>query len=136
MSIYYNLFQAAKNYEKSLFFPGRALQAAELNEIQEFSLNKLKALGDAIFKDGDVVRGCDCIVQDGIVTVESGNVYLRGAVRSVSGATLEINENQRFNIGLYLKETTVTELEDPALRDPAVGTRNYQEPGASRMKYT
>jgi hypothetical protein len=140
MNNYYNRFQASKNYEKSLFLPGRGLQSAELNEIQEISLNKLKALGDAIFKDGDVVSGCDCIVQNEgsevTVTVEAGHVYLRGAVRSVSGATLEINENQRFNIGLYLKETTVTELEDPTLRDPAVGTRNYQEPGAARMQYS
>jgi hypothetical protein len=136
MNNYYNRFQAAQNYEKSLFLAGRGLQSAELNEIQEFSLNKLKALGDAIFKDGDVVSGCDCIVQDEVVTVESGSVYLRGAVRTVSNATLEINANQRFDIGLYLKETTVTELEDPALRDPAVGTRNYQEPGAARMQYS
>jgi hypothetical protein len=133
---YYNRFQASKNYEKALFFVGRGLQSAELNEIQEFSLNKLKALGDAIFKDGDVVSGCDCIVQDGSVTVEAGNVYLRGAVRSVPSATLEINDTQRFNIGLYLKETTVTELEDPTLRDPAVGARNYQEAGAARMQYS
>jgi hypothetical protein len=139
MSNYYNRFQASKNYEKAMFLAGRGLQSAELNEIQEFSLNKLKTLGDAIFKDGDVVRGCDCIVQDedGVtVTVEAGSVYLRGAVRSVPGATLEINSTQRFNIGLYLKENTVTELEDTALRDPAVGTRNYQEPGAARLQYS
>jgi hypothetical protein len=139
MSNYYNRFQASKNYEKAMFLAGRGLQSAELNEIQEFSLNKLKTLGDAIFKDGDVVRGCDCIVQDedGVtVTVEAGNVYLRGAVRSVPAAELEINSTQRFNIGLYLKENTVTELEDPALRDPAVGARNYQEPGAARLQYS
>ena len=64
MNNYYNRFQSSQNYEKSLFLSGRGLQSAELNEIQEFSLNKLKALGDAIFKDGDVVRGCDCIVQE------------------------------------------------------------------------
>ncbi|GHS92985.1 hypothetical protein AGMMS49949_05730 [Alphaproteobacteria bacterium] len=136
MNNYYNRFETSKNYEKSLFLAGRGLQSSELNEIQETALNKLKSLGDAIFKDGDVVRGCDCIVQENVVTVEAGSVYLRGAVRAVPQASLTINENQRFNIGLFLKETTVTELEDPTLRDPAVGTRNYQEPGAARMQYS
>lgn len=136
MNHYYNRFNASKNYEKSLFLAGRGLQSAELNEIQENTLYKLKSLGDAIFKDGDVVRGCTCIVQDHTVTLEEGALYLKGAVRNVPAATLTISNDQRFHIGVFLKETTVTELEDPTLRDPAVGTRNYQEPGASRLQLT
>ncbi len=37
-------------------------------------------------------------------------------------------------IGVYYLESTITELEDENLRDPAVGTRNYQEVGAARLK--
>lgn len=136
MHQYYNRFNASKNYEKSLFLAGRGLQSAELNEIQESALYKLKSLGDALFKDGDVVRGCTCIVQDSVVTLEEGALYLKGAVRNVPAATLTISDDKRFQIGVFLKETTITELEDPTLRDPAVGTRNYQEPGSSRLQFT
>ncbi len=37
-------------------------------------------------------------------------------------------------IGVFYDEVVVTELEDPALRDPAVGARNYQELGAARLQ--
>lgn len=136
MQNYYNRFNAAQNYEKALFLAGRGLQSAELNEIQETALHEVKSLGDALFKDGDIVRGCTCVVQGTTVTIEAGSLYLKGAVRAVPAATLTISDDQRFQVGVFLTESTVTELEDPALRDPAVGTRNYQEPGAARLQYT
>lgn len=134
MNNYYNRFNTSQNYEKLLFLAGRGLQSPELNELQESHLDRLKALGDAIFKDGDVVRGGACVIQDGEVTIEEGAIYLKGAVRTVPAAHLTISEDQRIKLGVFLKESTVTELEDPTLRDPAVGTRNYQEPGAYRLK--
>lgn len=54
---YYNRFNPAKRYERSLFLAGRGLQSAELNEIQDYALLKLKGIGDAIFRDGDVIAG-------------------------------------------------------------------------------
>ena len=136
VSQYYNRFQSSQNYEKSLFIAGRGLQSAELNEIQEMSLSKIKGLGDALMTDGDVVKGCTCVIQDGTVNIEDGSVYLRGAVRTIPGATLSLPDDGRYRIGLFVKERTITELEDPALRDPAVGTRNYQEAGAARLQLT
>lgn len=136
MQNYYNRFNATQNYEKALFLAGRGLQSAELNEIQETALHKVKSLGDALFKDGDIVRGCTCVVQGTTVTIEAGSLYLKGAVRNVPAATLTISADQRFQVGVFLTEATITELEDPGLRDPAVGTRNYQEPGAARLQYT
>ena len=136
VSQYYNRFQSSQNYEKSLFLAGRGLQSAELNEIQEMSLSKIKGLGDALMTDGDVVKGCTCVIQEGSVNIEDGSVYLKGAVRTIPGATLSLPDNGRYRIGLFVKERTITELEDPALRDPAVGTRNYQEAGAARLQLT
>lgn len=52
----------------------------------------------------------------------------------VAAAHFTIPSDAAVRIGVRYIETTVTELEDPMLRDPAVGTRNYQEPGASRLK--
>lgn len=136
VSQYYNRFQSSQNYEKSLFLAGRGLQSAELNEIQDNALTKIKDLGDALLTDGDVVKGCTCVIQDGSVKIEDGSVYLRGAVRTIAGTTLSLPDDGRYRIGIFVKEKTITELEDPALRDPAVGTRNYQEAGAARLQLT
>lgn len=133
---YYNRFDKSKKYDRTLFLAGRGLQSAELNEIQENALQKLKNVGDAIFGDGDVVEGTAIVANPdtGAVTIESGKIYLRGTVRDVEGDQFTIPTDTTVRIGVYYKEITVTELEDPGLRDPAVGTRNYQEPGAARLK--
>ncbi|WCR59647.1 MAG: hypothetical protein PG978_001095 [Wolbachia endosymbiont of Ctenocephalides felis wCfeF] len=136
LNSYYNRFNPDKEYEKSLFLAGRGLQSAELNETQEYALSKLKGIGDAIFRDGDVITGSNCIIdrETGKVTLEGGKIYLRGAVRKVEEKEFVIPLNTIVRIGVYYLESTITELEDENLRDPAIGTRNYQEVGAARLK--
>lgn len=133
---YYNRFDSSKEYEEHLFRAGYVLQSAELNEIQSAVNFRVKGIGDALFKDGDVVRDAQVIVDanTGIVRCESGAVYLRGAVRGVPPATLTIPTSGTIAVGVYLRTTAVTELDDPSLRDPASLTLNYQEPGAGRKK--
>jgi hypothetical protein len=133
---FYNRFDKAKNYEKTMFLAGRGLQSAELNEIQEYANSRISGIGDAIFADGDVISGASCIVDSdtGAVIIEPGRIYLRGAVRDIGEVTFTIPTEQSVVIGIWYDEKTVTELEDSTLRDPAVGTRNYQEPGAARLK--
>lgn len=133
---YYNRFNTSKNYDRTMFLAGRGLQSSELNEIQENALYKLKAVGDAIFAEGDVVEGTAIVVNadTGATTIEAGRVYLRGVVRDVPGAQMSVPTDTLVRLGIYYNERTVTELEDPELRDPAVGTRNYQEPGAVRLQ--
>lgn len=134
----YNRFDSAKKYTKALFKTSQHLQAAELNEIQEYAGHALKEIGDALFKSGDVISGCVCVIDadTGAVTVEAGKIYLNGMVREVHEGNLEIPTNVSVKIGVYFKERTITELEDPELRDPSVGTTNYQNPGAARLQYT
>jgi hypothetical protein len=134
---YYNRFDPAKKYTKTLFLAGRIMQSAEGNEIQEYANYALKNIGDAIFKDGDVIRGCTCVIdnQIGAVTMEAGKVYLNGAVRDVHQGNFEIPTEGSVKIGVYFKEITVTHLDDPDLKDPAVGTRGFNEPGAARLQY-
>jgi hypothetical protein len=69
------------------------------------------------------------------VTVEAGKIYLNGTVRDVHQGNFEIPVTGSVKIGVYFKEITVTASEDPELRDPAVGIRNYNEPGAGRLQY-
>ena len=80
LSKYYNRFDPAKKYTKSLFLAGKGLQSAELNEVQEYASAAIKGIGDALFADGDVISGCTCVIDNvtGETSVESGKIYLQG----------------------------------------------------------
>lgn len=88
------------------------------------------------YKDGDIIAGSDCIIdgETGKTTLEAGKIYLRGCVRDIERTEFTIPTNTTVRIGVYYLESTITELEDPTLRDPAVGTRNYQEVGQRDLK--
>lgn len=133
---YYNRFDPAKNFDQHLFRAGFAVQSSEFNEVQSNFAARIQGVADALFRDGDVIRDARVIINadTGETTCEAGAVYLKGAVRGVAPKSLIIPVVGVIAVGLYLQETVITELEDPSLRDPAVGTRNYQEPGAARLK--
>lgn len=133
---YYNRFDSTKNYDAHLFRAGYVLQSAELNEVQTCLATRLQRMGDVLFKDGAIVRDARLIVDSvtGATTGESGAIYLKGAVRGVPARTFTVPITGTITVGVYLVETVISELEDPALRDPAIGVRNYQEPGASRLQ--
>ena len=133
---YYNRFDPAKNFDMHLFRAGYAVQSTEFNEVQSNFAARIQGVADALFRDGDVIRDARVIINadTGETTCEAGAVYLKGAVRGVAPRSLIVPVVGVIAVGLYLQETVVTELEDPSLRDPAVGSRNYQEPGAARLK--
>jgi hypothetical protein len=134
---YYNRFDPAKKYTKTLFLASRGLQSAELNEIQEYSGEAIREVGDALFSNGMIISGCTCIIdaETVAVTVEAGKIYIDGLIREINEGTFSIPTDTSVKIGVYYKEQIVTELEDETLRDPAVGTRNFQEVGAIRNQY-
>ncbi|MCD4502067.1 DUF4815 domain-containing protein [Chromobacterium vaccinii] len=133
---YYNRFDPAKHFDAHLFRASYAVQAAEFNEVQSSLSARIQGVADAMFRDGNVVRDARVVVHadSGQAVCEAGAVYLKGAVRGVAPKQLTIPVVGVVAIGLYLQESVVTELEDPSLRDPAVGARNYQEAGAARLK--
>ena len=135
---YYNLFDPAKHYTQLLFRAGDGLQSRELNEIQTTLIHRLQGVADALLKDGDIVSGANLQIDadTGLVTLEAGRVYLPGAVREVPAATFTVPTEGRVAVGVRFSTRTITELEDPHLREPAVGVRNYQEPGAGRLQET
>ena len=135
---YYNLFDPQKHYEQLLFRAGDGLQSRELNEIQATLMHRIQGVADALLKDGDVIAGGELTVNadTGAVAIEAGRIYLRGAVRTVPAASLTVPVDSRIAIGVRFVARTLTELEDPTLREPAVGVRNYQEPGAGRLQET
>ena len=133
---YYDNFNASKNYEKILYRDGYTLQGAELNEAQSAAMHRLQGVADALFKDGDIIRDAGIIVnkETGEVRAQSGAVYLRGAVRGVPEATFTIPVVGTVAVGIRLTQCVVSELEDPALYNPAIGSRGEGEPGAWRLQ--
>jgi hypothetical protein len=133
---YYNRFSQTDGYDELLFRASKGLQSAELNEIQSILSDKVADLGDALFNDGNIVRGGAILIDanDGSTTLGSATLWVRGSMRDIAASTFTIPTTGSVLIGVRMVETDVTELEDPNLRDPATGTRNYNEPGAGRTK--
>lgn len=135
---YYNRFNASDKYDDLLFRASRGLQSAELNEIQSILSDRIQKIANVLFKDGSIVRDASASIDavTGQVNMAAGAIYVLGAVREVSSATFTIPTTGTLSIGVRVTTNEVTELEDPELRDPATGTRNYNEPGAGRTQRT
>lgn len=135
---YYNRFDETKNYDMHLVRDGNAGQGAEINEIQSSLMCRMKKIADGIYKDGDVLKDAQLVVdaETGEVKAQNGQVYINGAVRGVPAATFTVPVTGTVAVGIYLRETVVTELEDPALYNPAVGSDAEGEPGAARLQVT
>ena len=52
---YYDDFDSSKNYVKSLFRPGFAIQARELTQLQSALQNQIAKFGEHVFEEGSVV---------------------------------------------------------------------------------
>ena len=122
--------------EALLFRAGLGLQSPELNELQTLHTEQVKRIADRIMSDGSVQSGGAVVIDaaTGQTTCASAEIYLRGRVRDVAERQLTVPTTGAVEIGVWLTETVVTELEDPTLRDPCEGTRNYDEPGAARLR--
>lgn len=133
---YYNRFDAADRYDELLFRAGKHSQSAELNEVQSTLIDRLKRIADAVFKDGAVISGTPPTISGTTIACPASLIYLRGAVRDVPARSFTIAATGLVRVGVYLLEEEVTEVQDPDLRNPAVNTRGYTEPGAGRLRIT
>lgn len=130
---YYSRFDPANGYDEHLFVAGRGLQSAELNEMQKASKFRLRQIGDALFKDGDIIRDASCILNGATASCQSGAIYIGGVVRGVAPASFTVPILGAVTIGVRLVDSVVTSTEDPDIRDPATGTRNFDKDGAERL---
>jgi len=133
---YYNRFKAADNYKRVLFRDGYVLQGAELNEMQDMGVYRLRGIADALFKDGDIVKDAQIAVDPatGVLKAQAGQVYLDGEVRDIPAAAFTIPVSGSVSVGVRLVETVVSEQEDAGLYNPAAGSRGEGEAGAWRLK--
>ena len=134
---YYDDFDESKHYQRILAIPGRAPQARELTQMQTIIQNQVRKLGDSLYKNGTVLRGCKLTINDSktTATVSAGDVYVDGLVITFNeSTTLAIQGTGTEVIGLKKYETIISEVDDITLRDPAQGYDNYNQPGANRLK--
>lgn len=124
--------------ELILYRAGLGLQSPELNEQQAITDHRLKRIADRIMSDGSIQSGGAVVIDPdtGATTCAASEIYLRGRIRDVPEAHLTIPLTGTVEIGVWLTEAVITELQDPSLRDPCEGTRNYDEPGAARLRIT
>jgi hypothetical protein len=121
----------------------RARHSADDNDNALFTEARVKALGDAVFSDGDVVDGARPLItydsaQPTLATVSlgAGKIYARGLVLPVSARTLTVSAVGVVQIGLCVHERTVTYIDDPTLVGAVPGTITYGQPGADRLEIT
>jgi hypothetical protein len=58
---YVDDFSESKNFHRVLFKPATAVQARELNQIQSILQNQIERFGNAIYKDGSIIKDCGVI---------------------------------------------------------------------------
>lgn len=139
VSPYYDRYDGNSQHRKNgytmvLAKPGFAEQASEFNEAQSIQRDYLKRLGNAMFKDGYIVSGCELNISERTVTIQPGRIFLEGLVREFDGDSLQITGIGLERIIAFLETSIVTENEDSSLRDPAQGAENYGMAGAHRLK--
>ena len=77
---YYNRFNENDNYEELLYRDGNFGQGAEQNEVQTGLRQRIKKIADALFKDGDVIRDAQIVVDH-----ETGEVTAQRRARGPAG---------------------------------------------------
>lgn len=121
-------------YTRVLAKPGYAEQSAEFNEIQSISRDYIERLGTSLYKDGYIISGCTINVNNTVVTISEGRIFLEGLIRNVKETVLKISGIGTERIVASLVTDIVTASNDASLRDPAQGADNYGMEGADRLR--
>jgi len=119
---YYDRTDPTKYYDKHLFRADYVLQGAELNEIQSEAFARIRGMGDALFKDGAVIKNAQIVIDPatGETQCEAGIIYLAGKLYGVPAATITLPITGTLQVGVYLVSSIIDETADTGLRDPAI----------------
>jgi hypothetical protein len=125
---------------QQVVFPDQELHAHsyDLNDMSGLMGRRIQNIGDVFLQDGALTSGGAVIhnAESGQVTVEGGNVYIRGMVHKIPEASFVVPTTGVVSIGVYLTNEYITHLQDPQLTGQIVSTRTFAEPGAHRLKIT
>lgn len=135
-SPYYDDTNMEKQYYQLLAIPGRVAQAREITSMQTVLREIIKSVGDSILKNGDIIEGCQVIVnkERGTVSITEGKIYVEGITMPLKESTVSIEGVGTEIIGVKLVEEIIDENRDNSLRDPAQGYDNFNQPGCARLK--
>ena len=144
-----------EDYKQLLFRAGDALQSSEVNEIQTTLRRDLRFLAERYLRNGEFVSGGNVEtfldetgaidpngnpLYDVRVKCSSGLVFANGFFINVTETELlkvdQFLEESDFQIGVQVSWETVCEDLDETLKDPALETSNFKQPGACRLKMT
>lgn len=78
VSPYFADFDESKKYHKVLFKPTVAVQAREVNNLQNIIQNQIEIFGNNIFKKGTVIDGCNFIFYDNVPYVKIKDSLVSG----------------------------------------------------------
>lgn len=134
MDNYYDLFDVANNYKRILYRAGKGLQSRELNEQQLILGNEIATLAKAIHTEGSLLKGGENTFIGNVLTIAGSIFFARGYTHIVPSASFTIASLETDSVGILIIESIITELEEPNLRDPAVGTKNFNLPGGHRLR--
>lgn len=84
ISPYFDDFDSAKQYYKTLFKPSTAIQVRELNTVQSTLQNQISAFGQNIFKEGSVIKGCSFNFDNNYHYIKLNDVYANGSALNIS----------------------------------------------------
>ncbi len=135
---YPDRYSRDKGWVRVLPIHGRALQTAELIEMQSILHDNLKQGMNTLFDTGTVLKGLELKIEsqsNNILTlsINSGQIYLEGIVLEVPASTISVANTGSYTIGVVVNEQIITEQDDPNLRDPIKGGAVYGLEGAARL---
>lgn len=133
---YYNRYDRSKNWKEILFLAKRAIQSAEFNELQKIIRDDFRVFANTLYNDGNLLEGGQIRIENETIYLTAGRTLYRGYVVDFSSAEIPLKTSGTQVVGLAIQEKIITEIDDPTLRNPAVGAKAYNEPGAYRLVIT
>jgi len=135
---YYDGYKKESNYVGVASVADRPLQQREINELQSILNNKIKGVGDGVFKEGAIITGLgyDPVKSaDGktvTINIHTGTIYLAGSILNVDSQSVTVNAVGDAYVYATYTDRIVTSQEDTTLNDPTSTTIQ----GADRLQAT
>jgi len=101
----------------------------------EFTTSENIQTADGVYKATTLSSGATG--NGSVCSINSGIFFINGFFARVGAQTIILERystTPSYRIGLEIGETVVDENQDTTLLDPALGSSNYQAPGATRYK--
>lgn len=132
-------FNPTKNRVKMLPEEDKYFFAQDLSEGFSAERHARTSVADAIFRDGQVVRGASLNVEIGATVadamLEAGRVYVHGMMRDLVAADIAIPKTGEVLIGVVIETRVITSLEDPTLIFQNFETLAFESHGMPRQPW-